>query len=148
TPTPKPAEPAAPTATPLVAAANEADVRVETHDVIAVFTNRGARIKSWRLKHFFDQKKEPLELVSSERTSAPLLFPLRTPDAQVAAALDPAVVRVSGIPPPAASSGPVDLTFEYKDTAGIAATKRFHLDPDGYVIGFSARVAHGDRPVP
>src|SRR4029077_6969113 len=40
--------PAAPTAAPLVADSAERDVRVETRDVIALFTNRGARLKSWR----------------------------------------------------------------------------------------------------
>src|SRR5690348_10820705 len=44
----------APAADALVGETAERDIRVETHDVIAVFTNRGARLKSWRLKHFFD----------------------------------------------------------------------------------------------
>ena len=35
-------------------------------DVIAVFTNRGARLKSWRLKHYHDQQGEPLELVAHD----------------------------------------------------------------------------------
>src|ERR1700730_2998829 len=43
------------TATALVTAPADRDVRVETREVIAVFTNRGARLKSWRLKHFLDQ---------------------------------------------------------------------------------------------
>src|SRR4029079_8857048 len=30
----------------------ERTVRLETADVIAEFTNRGARLKSWRLKHY------------------------------------------------------------------------------------------------
>src|SRR4051812_39175258 len=40
----------------LVGETSERDVTVETRDVIAVFTNRGARLKSWRLKHYFDQE--------------------------------------------------------------------------------------------
>src|SRR5581483_504570 len=54
---PPPAEPAAAT---VVGETSERDVRVETRDVLAVFTNRGARIKSWRLKHFLDPAKQPL----------------------------------------------------------------------------------------
>src|SRR6202011_149908 len=57
---------AATTAKPLVGDASERDVRVETRDVIAVFTNRGARLKSWRLKHYEDEKHEPVELISHE----------------------------------------------------------------------------------
>ena len=56
----------APPATTLVGGGIERDVRVETGDVIAVFTNRGARLKSWRLKHFKDQHNEPLELVAHD----------------------------------------------------------------------------------
>ena len=50
------------TATALVGEAVEREIRVETADVIAVFTNRGARLKSWRLKHYFDPRNAPLEL--------------------------------------------------------------------------------------
>src|SRR5438132_7310213 len=49
-------EATAPAVSPLVSEAAERDVRVETHDVIAVFTNRGARLKSWRLKVYLDAK--------------------------------------------------------------------------------------------
>src|SRR6266852_7523654 len=74
-------EPAvATTARPLVSDASERDVRVETRDVIAVFTNRGARLKSWRLKHYQDEKHEPVELVSHEfGEQQPLPFSLRVP---------------------------------------------------------------------
>src|SRR5438093_13463809 len=37
-------------ASPLVSENAERDVRVETRDVIAVFTHRRARLKSWRVK--------------------------------------------------------------------------------------------------
>ena len=66
----------APGTTPLVGAAEERDVRVETPHVVAVFTNRGARLKSWRLKAYKDNHGEPLELVATELAShaaAPVL---------------------------------------------------------------------------
>src|SRR5216683_3343190 len=59
-PTPSAASPAAPAAAALVGGTTERDVQIETRDVIAVFTTRGARLKSWRLKRFLDDKKEPL----------------------------------------------------------------------------------------
>src|SRR5262245_45298690 len=61
-PAPPPA-PVAPTATPLVSGGAEQETVVETRDVIAVFSNRGGTLKSWRLKHYFDSQKQPLELV-------------------------------------------------------------------------------------
>src|SRR5262245_48504261 len=68
--------PALPPARPLVADAAERDVRVETRDVIAVFTNRGARLKSWRLKHYFDQQRQPQEIIETTVPSQPLPFTL------------------------------------------------------------------------
>src|SRR5262249_8105297 len=44
---------------PVVSARSEQEVLVETADVIAVFTNRGARLKSYKLKHYFDGDKQP-----------------------------------------------------------------------------------------
>jgi hypothetical protein len=42
-----------------VADAAEEDVTVETETVTAVFTNRGAVLKSWKLKHYLDDHKRP-----------------------------------------------------------------------------------------
>ena len=55
----------APSAAALVGDSAERDVRVETRDVIAVITNRGARLKSWRLKRYLDQRS------STRRSTAP-----------------------------------------------------------------------------
>jgi YidC/Oxa1 family membrane protein insertase len=141
------ARPAAPSAKTLVGDPGERDVRVETRDVIAVFTNRGARIKSWRLKHFLDQNKEPLELVATALASThPLPFSLKTADDGVTATVNSALYQVSGTPANVESSS-VDLTFEYRDSAGIHASKSFHLDPTGYVVGFRSVVTNGDQPV-
>src|SRR5437868_6740778 len=71
-----PAKPAQPLAAALVADTAERDVRVETRDVIAVFTNKGARLKSWRLKHYVNQQREPQELIE-HLPSQPLPFTLR-----------------------------------------------------------------------
>src|SRR5438132_1244014 len=83
-PTSSPANPAVdsrPAATALVGDTAEREVRIETRDVIAVFTNRGARLKSWRLKHFLNQNKEPLELIAADLESThPLPFSLRVED--------------------------------------------------------------------
>src|SRR5690349_6740440 len=40
------------TAAVVTGESSERDLRVDTRDVIAVFTNRGGRLKSWRLKHY------------------------------------------------------------------------------------------------
>src|SRR5688500_11423651 len=70
------------TAKSLLGDTEERDLRVETPHVIAVFTNRGGRLKSWRLKEYLNRQGQPLELVVTElATSQPLPFSLQTSDA-------------------------------------------------------------------
>jgi YidC/Oxa1 family membrane protein insertase len=137
------AVPAAPAAKALVGETNERDVRVETRSVIAVFTNKGARLKSWRLKRYLDHQGQPQELVENT-TNQPLPFSLRTTDEAVNATLNTAIYTVAGDPSGPISS-PVDLRFEYRDAAGVQAVKEFHLDPDAYIVAVHADVKSGDR---
>ena len=108
--------------------------------MIAVFTNRGARLKSWRLKHYLDQTGRAAGdrgERSRERAAAPL---------------HAAVSRMSGdehaeqrsvrrerrarrAQSPAARR---PLTFEYRDTAGACmpsrssdSTRRLHRERQG-----------------
>ena len=75
----------------IVGETTERDIRVETREVIAVFTNRGARLKSWRLKHYLDQQRQPQEMVVD---SDPLPFSLRTSNDAQTAALNSALVAL------------------------------------------------------
>src|SRR5262245_21302318 len=88
-------------ATPVVAETEEQDIRVETKDVTSIFTNRGARLKSWRLKHYKDQSGAPQELVEQSLASTqPLPFSLRVADETVTHTLNSALFKVSGAPAP------------------------------------------------
>ena len=138
--------PAAPLATALVADSAERDVRVETSDVIAVFTNRGARLKSWRLKHYLDQQKQPQELIE-HLPSQPLPFTLRAGNDATSVTLNEGLYTVSGAPASTPDSTPTDLRFEYRDSAGIHAVKEFHLDPVSYILTFRATVTQNDKPL-
>jgi len=123
----------------------ERDIRIETADVIAVFTNRGGRLKSWRLKHYLDALKEPLELVVGDLTARPLPFSLRVPDQAMTATLNDALYAVKG---PAADEGPpasTRLTFEYRNDAGVRAVKEFRIESSSYLVSFQATVTDGDR---
>ena len=154
-PTPAPAAaeaaatpPAPPSAPPVVGATAEREIRLETDEVIATFTNRGARLKSWRLKHYHDQKGEPLELVAGDLGSAqPLPFSLRVPDEAATRTLNSALYEIQSAPaePTAALSTP--LIFEYRDSAGLQAIKEFRFDPDPYSFTFHPAVKVADRPV-
>ena len=133
----------------LVGDTSERDVRVETREVIAVFTNRGARLKSWRLKRFFDDSRQPLELVAADLADTHALpFSLQTDTDRVTTTLNNGLYSVSGAPSGTSSeSSPTDLRFEYSDTGGIHAVKEFHLDPASYIIGFHTAVTVEDRAV-
>ncbi len=119
----------------------ERAIRIESADVIAEFTNRGGRLRSWRLKHYFDQNRQPQELVVAV-PNQPLPFTLETADAAATRSMNEALYRVEGgsatIAPP---SGPAKVTFELRDSTGLHVTKTFRIDPSGYVIGFEGRVA-------
>jgi YidC/Oxa1 family membrane protein insertase len=138
----------APVASPLVADQVERDIVVETRTVRAVFTNKGAHLKSWKLKAFLDLKKQPQELVPTYlRESEPRPFELRVDDEAVTARLRDALFQVSGgeVGTIDATAGAQTLVFEYKDAAGLTARKTFTFEPGTYSVTFSADVAVGDR---
>jgi len=142
----KPPAPPTPSAQPLVADASERDIQIETRDIIAVFTNRGGRLKSWRLKHYFDQQHQPQEIIESTLVSQPLPFTLQAGDEATTTALNNALYTVSGAPTttmPIASA--VDLRFEYRDAGGLHAVKQFHVEPASYVFTFQANITQADR---
>src|SRR5574342_293200 len=63
TPAPAPQEPEPPKApesvsNPLVAETAEREIRLENPDVVATFTNRGGRLKSWQFKRHHDSNGE------------------------------------------------------------------------------------------
>jgi YidC/Oxa1 family membrane protein insertase len=130
---------AAPAEAPLVGDAQERDVRIETRDVIAVFTNRGGRLKSWRLKHYLDQDKQPQELIVS-LDSQPLPFTLRAGDDHTTATLNAGLYTVSGVPAERIITAPARLRFEYSTVEGLHAVKEFELPSAGYIVTFTGTV--------
>jgi YidC/Oxa1 family membrane protein insertase len=143
TPTPAP-----PAAAAVVGESGERNIRVETKDVLAVFSNRGARLKSWRLKGYQDGKREPLELITQTLPPGqPLPFSLRVDDKAVTDSLNSALYAVSGAPssPETVQVAPVRLKFEYQDTSGVHAIKEFDLEPSSFVLTLRANVTAGDR---
>jgi YidC/Oxa1 family membrane protein insertase len=127
-------------------------VRIETGDVVALFTNRGGRLKSWRLKRYTDQKKQPLELVANDLAPMyPLPFSLRVSDDAVTNTLNGALYAVADAPrggsATTGSTGPLQLTFEYRDSNDLHAVKEFRFDPNSYVVTFRATITSAGRPL-
>jgi len=133
-------------AAPLVADRAERDIVVETRSVRAVFTNRGARLKSWQLKTYLDLRKKPQELVAAympDYRARP--FDLKVDDAAANAALKVALFKAS-----AGDEGRVDvarqaetLTFDYKDASGLSARKAFTFEPTGFIVRVAVDVDAG-----
>ena len=143
------AAPSQPTAEAVLGETSERDVQVETADVVAVFTNKGARLKSWRLKHYLDHNGQPQELVESPIGAQALPFSLRTSDNGVNSAVNAALFVVSGAPPVGTvTSTPTVVRFEYRDNSGLHAVKEFQLDGSSYVLTFRASLTVGDRDLP
>jgi YidC/Oxa1 family membrane protein insertase len=137
--------PPKPVGQPLVSETAEREIRIETQDVVAIFTNRGARLKSWRLKKYLDGRRQPQELIESNLATQSLPFTLRTDDESTTNLLNASLYTVSGQPAAGSTSSPVDLRFEYRDASGLHAVKEFRLEPTAYVFRFKATVVQGDR---
>jgi YidC/Oxa1 family membrane protein insertase len=137
--------PARSVAATVVGDTTEREIRIETRDVIAVFTNRGARLKSWRLKKYLDQQRQPQELIE-QTPSHPLPFTLNTSDESLNATVNDSLYTVSEVPS-AVIAAPTDVRFEYRNEAGVRALKEFHLAPDSYIVGVHVDVSAGDRTV-
>ena len=141
-----PSTPAPAAARALVAANAEREIVVETSTVRAVFTNRGARLKSWRLKKYLDLQKRPQELVPmemSEDSTRP--FELKVDDEAVTGRLREALFLPSVEGAVDATGQEQRLTFEFQDASGLSARKEFVFSPRSYVVTVTARVSAGGR---
>jgi YidC/Oxa1 family membrane protein insertase len=141
-----PAATAPATIKPIVGESSERDVVLDTTTVRAVFTNRGARIRQWLLKTYRDDAGEPVNLVPTDQPpDQPLPFSLRIDEGGLTPILNNALYRVvthEGDTP----GKPALLVFEFEDASGLKVRKEFRLDPESYVITFSATVRQGDGP--
>jgi YidC/Oxa1 family membrane protein insertase len=136
-----------PSAAPVVAATEEQEIRVDTQRITAIFTNRGARLKSWRLKLYKDQSGAPLELVEQNLAATqPLPFSIRVADETMTHTLNSALYKVSGAPAPGtAATAPVNLRFEYQDSSGLHIVKTFAIEPASYVVAFKPTLTVGGQ---
>ena len=140
----------APSATPQISASLETYTTIENEFFKIVFTNRGAQVKSWILKKYFDSAGKPLDLVQPQaaaRFGLPLSF--FTYEPALTTELNDALYKVSyGGAQPSATGlllAPAAITFEYS-ADGIDAVKTFRFD-SSYVIGIETEVKRNGVPV-
>jgi YidC/Oxa1 family membrane protein insertase len=147
-------------------ASSEAETAIENDDYRIVFTNRGARVKSWVLKKYTDDNGGQLELVNataSEKYGYPLT--LWTYDEglrekvnsalYVATASSQAAANISDASPASSqfsvlssqktdlsstlSSSPQEIKFVYAD-GDVSVEKSFTFDRASYVVGVKTAV--------
>jgi YidC/Oxa1 family membrane protein insertase len=146
---PAPAKQAMPVELPVAKSAK--DVRVETDNYIAVFTNLGARLKSFKLKHYrssVDEHSPPFDIV----TSAPNVpLPLGVRWQGPAAADDGSVLYgVQGGDLRLAGAAKGNLVFQGTATDGTVITKSLVFSGSTYPIQLeiSVKGADGGAQVP
>ncbi len=144
---PSPAPSAAPVAPATVAAHPVTPVAAETQQVSIVdmpdytarFSNRGAELVSFKLKHYKNHDGSVVELVKArdpQRTDFP--FSLESSDRNLAPRLNSALYAVDD----QTQSGTRVLTFRYAAADGVSATKTFRLT-DEYLFSWSVQVTPG-----
>jgi len=134
------------------AAANAAPARelvVDNAAVHAVFSTRGAVLKSWQLKKYHDERGQPLELIAGHAPAdAPLPFTIAADDPALSSRLAAAGYTVSN------ESGSGEgaswhAQFDYTDADGVHAKKIFAIDPaKPYVIVVTASLTKNGQAQP
>ena len=124
------------------------EVVVDNGEVRAVFTTRGAVIKSWQLKKYKDNSGRPYEVVAGHAPAgAPLPLTVGVDDAALTAVL--AAASYSVVSESTDGSG-WRAQFEYADAAsGLRSEKAFSIAADKpYVVNVIAKVTRNGQPVP
>jgi YidC/Oxa1 family membrane protein insertase len=137
-------------ATGIVSDDAEREIVVESPLVRAVFSNRGAELKSWQLKKYFDNQGRPVDIIPAGLPASELqTFALVVEDATITQTLKhalfrPTTTRLDGQGQAAA------VGFEYEDNTGLRATKTIELLPGetSYIVSVSARVEKNGAALP
>jgi YidC/Oxa1 family membrane protein insertase len=135
-------------ASALISETTEREVRIETPRVVAVFTNRGARLKEWTLKNHRERDGQLVQLVvQAPEGSQPLPFSLATDDEGITGTVNGALYAVVDLVEPTTQADSRLVAFEYSDTGGLRVRKEFTLDPSSYTIDFRLQLTQDDKPV-
>ena len=114
-----------------------------------MFSNRGGVLKHWTLLHYADHEGKPADLIPAGLPpTMPRPFSLRLSDPQRNAVVNSALVSHRRRPMPSTrASSSVTLSFDYADQSGFSVRKTFVIDPQSYVITFTAQVTDGGKAI-
>lgn len=137
------AAPVTPPAEPRQGAA-EAQITVESDLYQAVFSTRGAAVKSWTLRRYSDAQGNPLELVNPAAAAEygdP--FSIWVSDETLRREINAALFVPSAT---GTLRAPVTLTFEYND-GRTTVRKEFVFTSDSYVVNATTELSREGTPV-
>ena len=126
------------------------NITVETDLFFITLTNQGGRVFSWKLKNYFDDEKQPLELVSKrlrnmgflplevfiegeEELSRKINKALFIPDKEKLLLTTSASLPREG-----------QVTFRYSDGKGLQVEKTFTFYPQSYLAQLQIKLAPGE----
>jgi YidC/Oxa1 family membrane protein insertase len=143
-----PGRPAA--ATPQISASQESDLTVENEVYKIVVTNRGALIKHWILKKYFDSTGKPLDLVQPQAAARfGLPISLFTYDSSLTTQLNQALYQTTVTGEQPTSSGlivaPASITYHFAAN-GLDVVKTLRFD-SSYVVSVDTEVKQNGEPV-
>jgi YidC/Oxa1 family membrane protein insertase len=126
-----------------VGAASETTTTIENEKFRITFTNKGAQVQHWILKHYTDSTGKPLDMVQ-QQTAASFGLPLSlfTYDNALTAQLNSALYQPSTT---GQVFAPNSVSFHYA-AAGLDVVKTFSFD-SSYAIGIRVNVKHNGEPV-
>lgn len=146
-PSPSPRSTPSPAAAAVPVKRDELERRVEMTnvDLSVAFTNRGARVVSWKLLHFADVRGAPEEMVQ-EAATGPRPLDLETDDPALDARLREALFKATTDLLSVGREGPETLRFEFAE-GDLEAEKEMTLSPRGYLVQVKAAVRRNGQPV-
>lgn len=144
---PAPQTPAIPEVATLVADTAEHEIVVESDAIRAVFSSRGAVLEHWILKKYFDEARNPVDLVPDHLPAdLPRAFGLVFEDPALTARVRQALFRPSATRLEL-GGGDRRLAFDYRDESGLEVRKTFVFEVGGqpYVVAVTVEASLGDQ---
>jgi YidC/Oxa1 family membrane protein insertase len=124
-----------------VGAQAEEEVVVETSLYRAAWSNRGAVLRSWKLKKYTSDAKEPLDLVTPlARELGRFPFSLEAGDQALSGTLNSALYEPSGRTLDLKDGETGEIRFSYSDGKSVRAEKVLKFTGGSYQLGMDIRI--------
>jgi YidC/Oxa1 family membrane protein insertase len=131
-----------------VAGRAETDVIVDTPLYRAVWSNKGAVLKSWTLKKHKNSQKQDLEMVPAQAAEIGRYpFSLGLDDAALAGQINTSLFEASAPGLDLAEGAQGEVRFVYSDGASVKAEKIYGFTGGSYVMTIAVKVWKAGQPV-